>query len=140
MVTPSRKSPLLFLISTAAIFTFAASYLAGLLVEKGPCFQVSDMLGFKSKMAHFYDTFYTISLWITTATALLSARFPKFRSLTLLTIGTSLGLTVLPITHSMISKPQFKEFGGYLLESLTVIFLILLAISLELKKPVSPED
>jgi hypothetical protein len=140
MCTPPKKSPLLFLISTAAIFTFAASYLAGLIVEKGPCFQVSDMLELKSKMAHFYDPFYTISLWITTVTALLSARLPKFRSLTLLSIGSSLGLTVLPVTHSILSKPQFKEFGGYLLESLTVIFLILLTISLELKKQASPEN
>lgn len=140
MGTPPRQNPLLFVISIAAIFTFSTSYLIGLIVEKGPSFQVSDMLGLESKAANFYDTFYTISLWITTATAILSAHFPKFWALTRLSIGGSLTLTILPVAYSIFSKPQFKEFGGYLLESLTVIFLILLTLSLELKKQTLLDD
>lgn len=96
--------------------------------------QVTAMLGFKagSEVALLYGWFYTGSLIGTAILSLASRHFPVTRCLTMLLTGAVLGLTALPLLHSVLHDYSPAKYENYVGESLTILSTMLLFFGLSL--------
>ena len=111
-----------------AIWCFASLYLAAMSFAPGGGLQITTMLGFKagSEVALLYGWIYTGSLIGTAISALASRNFPMIRCLTMLLAGVVLGLTALPLVHSILHDYSPARYENYVGESLTILSTMLL--------------
>ena len=114
-----------------AIWCFASLYRAAMLVDPSAGLQVTGMLGLEkgSGSARLYGWLYTGALVATALCAAAFWRFPFCRHPMMVLAGAALGLTVLPVAHSLLYdfRPGFYEY--YVGEGLTILTLILLSVA-----------
>jgi hypothetical protein len=117
--------------ATFGVWCFGALYLAAMLVAPDNGLQVTGMLGMKpgSGISILYG-------WIYTGLFALSLRrYPWLISPTQILSGVVLGLTIFPLSHSLLHdfRPGFYE--NYVGETLTIIALLLLCVAASFTKP-----
>lgn len=118
-------------ISCHLVCCLAALYLAAMILSPANGLQVTGMLGFDrgSDISIFYGWFYTFILMATALSALISKRLPFFYSITTVFTGIALGLTIFPLSYSILHDYKPETFENYFGEIFTVVVLILLVVS-----------
>lgn len=130
----NRFSSITYWTGSLAVWCFASLYLAAMLIAPEGGLQVTAMLGFKagSELELLYGWLYTGSLIGTAILSLASRHFPVTRCLTMLLTGAVLGLTALPLLHSVLHDYSPAKYENYVGESLAILSTMLLFTGISL--------
>ena len=121
----------LYWIGCFALCCLASLYLAAMLIAPSAGLQVASMLGFQrgSDISIFCGWLYTTFLVATAFFSLMSLRYFYLRYITFVSAGTVLGLTIFPLTYSIIYDFNPSFFENYVGEFLTILALIVLVVA-----------
>lgn len=127
----NRVGKVLYWAGLSGVWCLASLYLAAAWVAPASALQITAMLGMieGSDTAILYARLYTALLILTPLFALAGIRHQRFRPVTLGLAGSVLGLTVLPVTNSLLHdfRPRFYE--NYIGEGLTILALVVLSVA-----------